>query len=115
MNILIVDDEKDLCLLLSGMLGRQGHVVDYSLSLAEAMTKLTHSDFDYVFLDNNLPDGFGLNYIQKIHEQNPACRIVFMSAMTNLKLESEMLGAFYFMEKPITFKVIDELLVESAL
>ncbi|SOE20457.1 Response regulator receiver domain-containing protein [Spirosomataceae bacterium TFI 002] len=115
MNILIIDDEKDLCQLLSGMLTRQGHTVDYSLMIGDGMNKLADEVFDCVFLDNNLPDGFGLNYIQKILLHNSECRIIFMSAMANLKTESEALGAYYFMEKPITFKVIDNLMTQNSL
>lgn len=113
MKILIIDDEEDLCLLLSAMLKRKGHKVTYELTLQSAMQKLKVFSPDLVFLDNNLPDGYGLNYIKKIRAFRPDCEIIFMSAMSNLKYECSEMGVTNFLEKPISFGKIQHLLGPS--
>ena len=63
-SVLIIDDEKDLCEVMSRVLKKDGYAVDCAFNLAEASQKLgAHPDI--VILDNNLPDGTGLEYIQR--------------------------------------------------
>ena len=62
-SVLLIDDEKDLCEVVSRALKKEGFEVDCAYNLAQAEEKL-RSHPDIVLLDNNLPDGTGLEYIQ---------------------------------------------------
>jgi CheY-like chemotaxis protein len=54
-SILLIDDEYDLCDLITMVLNKEGFNVECAHTLAEASEKLqVHPDF--VFLDNNMPD-----------------------------------------------------------
>lgn len=66
---------------------------------------------DLVFLDNNLPDGKGINIIGDIKRKGDL-RIVMMSAMTNLRDEAFSKGVDYFIDKPISFVEIQRILNE---
>lgn len=62
-SVLVIDDENDLCDLISMVLHKEGFLVSCAHSLAEA-TKMLPGHPDIVLLDNNLPDGTGLAYLQ---------------------------------------------------
>jgi len=58
---LIVDDETDICYLLSNILKQKNIQTVFAGSLAEADRVLqTSGYFYYLFLDNHLPDGLEL-------------------------------------------------------
>lgn len=112
MTILIVDDETDLCQLLKAMLTSNGHQVELAHTLEDGMDKVASARHDFIFLDNNLPDGFGLNYIDQLKETNPDGKLVFMTAMSNLKKDSLEKGVDYFLDKPISFKSIKQIIAQ---
>ena len=60
-KILVLDDEEDICLLLSSILIKLGHRVVCSHSLKEGRSNFTSFVPDLMFLDINLPDGNGLS------------------------------------------------------
>lgn len=109
-NILIIDDEEDLCVLLKNYLQRQGATADYALSLREGMVKLIQLKPDLLLLDNNLPDGTGIDRIDDIRERYYQGRLIVMSAMGNLREKALQAGAESFLEKPVSFRAIHDLL-----
>jgi two-component system, OmpR family, response regulator len=109
MKALIIDDEPDTCLLLSGIL-RRNNLDPYCVTnLSELDQALeTHSP-SIIFLDNNLPDGLGMNYIDKIKINYPKAKIVMITAndsnaIRNIALEK---GADLFLGKPFTIHAIN--------
>ena len=54
--ILIVDDKKTNRLVLSQMLKRQGHRVDFAENGKEAIALLRENEFDMVLLDIVMPE-----------------------------------------------------------
>ncbi|MDP3016534.1 MAG: response regulator, partial [Deltaproteobacteria bacterium] len=56
-NILIIDDEKDLCQLLGDILSSHGYNVECANTNREAISSLNSRSPDLVFLDLKLPDG----------------------------------------------------------
>mgnify|MGYP002778626832 CR=1 len=108
-RVLIIDDEEELCLLLGAFLRKKNARVDYALTLREGLAKLTQAHPDLILLDNNLPDGIGLDQIEAIRQQERGVRVVMMSAMNNLKEKALAAGAEAFLEKPVSFGAISHL------
>lgn len=106
----IIDDEEDICLLLKANLSKKFKEVQYAKNLKEGLAYMNKNKVDVLFLDNNLPDGSGIEMIGKIRKANPAVIIIIISAMTNLRNEAIAAGARDFLGKPISFSVISELL-----
>ena len=77
---LIIDDEIDICYLLSGILRAKKLQVSYVNSLTEATLALQTQNPEIIFLDNHLPDGLGVDFIRHIKETHPtsSCGIAFM-------------------------------------
>ena len=98
-KVLLVDDEVDICLLLSGILQREGFQTAYALSLEDAKAKLSTDKFEAVFLDLNLPDGVGYQLIPAIKESNDA-KVIVVSAYDSEKKKATEEGADYFIAKP---------------
>lgn len=107
---LIIDDELDTCLLLGMLLKKYGIVSIRAHSLADGLAKLTTEQPQLIFLDNNLPDGTGIDYIEQVRRQMPRARLVMMTAMSALREQALALGADGFVEKPLDVKKIASVL-----
>lgn len=109
-KVLLVDDEEEICLLLSGILKREGFKTSYALSLKEARERLASDSFEVVFLDLNLPDGIGYQLIPDIRDMKEDAKIIVVSAYDVEKKKAKDEGADYFIAKPFTrSKVLDVL------
>ena len=87
-KILIIDDEKDLCDLIKGILERENFSVDCAYTLKEATVKLNQHPA-IILLDNNLPDGSGLDYLQLHPDPFMNRTVVFMTADPTDIIESK--------------------------
>ena len=79
-KILIVDDEEDLCLLLKIYFTRKEYAVSIANTLADGLRQLKNWQPDYLFLDNNLPDGLGWEKAPEILDEYPELVIHLISA-----------------------------------
>ena len=105
MTILIVDDEANIRSSLTSALGREGYQTDQAGSLAEARVKLRES-YDFVLLDVWFPDGSGLDLLAEIMACNPDTVAIMMSghATVDAAVKATRLGAFDFLEKPLSLE-----------
>jgi two-component system, OmpR family, response regulator len=112
-HVLIVDDEADICLLLSGLLRRLGYQPTCAHYLEEGRQCLSQQQFDAIFLDLNLPDGLGFDLLTTIKKDalaNP--KVVMISAFDGVaeRTRASAQGADYFMGKPFTRKTVEQAL-----
>lgn len=105
---LIIDDEKDTCLLLKHFLKRKGILSYYALTLQDGIGKASEVKPNWLFLDNNLPDGFGIDRVKEIRLISPNSKIIMISAMGNLFEIATSVGADSFIEKPLDFGKIEQ-------
>ncbi len=103
-NILIIDDEKDLCQLLGDALSSHGYNVKFANTKREAMSSLKSRLPDLVFLDLKLPDGDGLRLLSCIKKINPGTTVNIISAYgtEEVRDEARKLGAYGFIDKPFS-------------
>jgi len=113
-KILILDDEKEICFLLSALLKQMGYIPDKAYTMEEALQKFSFQQYDLVFLDLNLPDGLGYHLVPRIKEHNPACKIVMISAHDGMlrQLKAETDGIDFYIFKPFNRAKISEALSE---
>ena len=111
-RVLIVDDEADICLLLSGLLRRLGYQPTCAHFIEEGRQCLSTQHFDAVFLDLNLPDGLGFDLLSLIRKEPNNTKIIMISAFDGQaeRRRATEQGADYFIGKPFT-----RLSVETAL
>lgn len=107
-RVLVVDDEVEICLLVTQYLRKLGYDVTYSLSIAEAMGKISAAPFDLLFVDLNLSDGSGYDVIKALQESNAQTKVIVISAYDNERPRALQKGAALFLAKPFSKKSIDE-------
>ncbi|MEI9956156.1 MAG: response regulator [Ferruginibacter sp.] len=109
-NAFIIDDETDICFLLSNVLRQKGIVSECAFNLKDAETALKGKNPEIIFLDNHLPDGLGLNFIKQIKQEHPLSKIIMVTAHDmNADRERAMHeGADYFMGKPFSREMINK-------
>src|SRR5687767_1715360 len=102
--ILIVDDEPNIRRMLGALLRQEGYSISEAASAAEARDRMEESEADAVLLDLALPDVSGLELLDTIHKRWPSSPIIMMSGRASLAdaVQATKLGAFHFIEKPLT-------------
>ncbi len=104
LNILIIEDEGDISLILNLMLKKEAIEIEHVTTLAKAGAFLKEQRTDIVIMDNQLPDGLGLNYITPIKADYPTIKIIMITgnAETTDKETALQNGADVFLAKPFT-------------
>ena len=114
---LIVDDEKDICFLLSNILKQANiqPVLASSITEAEKILQSSHA-FYYVFLDNFLPDGLGINQVKKWKERYPSIHLIMITAHDSYEERNKAKGdgADHFISKPFSREVILSTIVPTS-
>lgn len=104
MTALIVDDEIDICELLSVMLKKEGLQCKTFQSVAEGLDDLKDQQYDLAFLDLSLPDGSGIDLVKYINKNHPRTRIFMISAHDAVLDQQKAFdaGVEAFISKPFT-------------
>ena len=110
MNILIIEDEGDISLILNLMLKKEDIEIEHVTTLAKAATFLKEQSTHIVIIDNQLPDGFGLEYIKEIKSSYPLIKIIMITGNTDTTDKATAIenGADIFLAKPFTKEQIQE-------
>lgn len=108
-RILIVDDEADIRLLLSGLLRRLGYQPTCASFVEEGRQCLESHSFDAVFLDLNLPDGLGFDLLSTIKADQRDAKVIMISAFDGQaeRRKATEQGADYFIGKPFTRRSVE--------
>ena len=109
-KILIIDDEKDLCLLLKSYLMQKKHDVYVANLLKEGLEIALKITPDVIFLDNNLPDGQGWDKMEWLQSNFPLVQIILMSAFKSLPTQFDEEKRVHVLEKPVSFSTLDSAL-----
>lgn len=111
-QVLIIDDETDICYLLGTLLKRRQIQSKYVNSLKEAVNLLETTEPEIIFLDNHLPDGLGVNFIGYIKRFHPVAKIIMITAHDTVadvqKAYKE--GVDYFIGKPFSKESINNIM-----
>ncbi len=81
-SILIIDDDKDLSLIISDMLENYGYMVSLADTGEAALTLLSQHTYHLILLDINLPDATGFELCQELRQVSTV-PIIFASARTS--------------------------------
>jgi len=101
--VLIVDDEPDLCELLSITLERMDLVPSTAGTISAAQRMLKTDRYDLCLTDMQLPDGDGLELVKWIQQYSPNVPVAVITAHGNMEtaVRALKLGAFDFVSKPL--------------
>lgn len=78
-TILVIDDEEQMCEMLSSFLRRRGHEPSCARTLTEGVQMAQGGQYDVVFLDVRLPDGNGLAALPAIKAASSLPEVIIMT------------------------------------
>jgi two-component system response regulator AtoC len=101
-TLLVIEDEPLLGSELQGELAEQGWDALWARTLGEAERLLLEREPLVVVSDMNLPDGNGLDLLERVRGRGPTGEWIFLTAYGNVpdSVRALKLGAFDFLEKP---------------
>jgi len=118
LNILVVDDNEDVCEIMDEVLTRCGHAVTSVDNGAEAIELAVEKDFDLVLCDLLMPEVHGYDVVKALNKLDKIPKIGLMTGWAELKsIDEEGYKIDFILEKPFKHaelaKHIDELDISS--
>jgi CheY-like chemotaxis protein len=106
-RILVIDDDREVCVLLTRILAREGFDVVEADSGKVALARMREEPFDVVVTDIVMPDTNGIEVITALRRSYPNTKIVGISGGGQIKSSSylemaSMIGANVTLAKPFT-------------
>ncbi|MBT1687483.1 response regulator [Dawidia soli] len=105
-KILLIDDERDFGILMKNFFSQKNYEVYHAQTLAEGMKLLEQEKPDFIFLDNNLPDGLGWGKTEYILVNYPLSQLNLISAYHVPKTSA---SSFRILEKPLVLEEINKM------
>lgn len=102
-KILIIDDDMDLCALLSRFLSRNDYEVDAAYTGNKGIAKFNEGRYDLVICDYRLGDMEGMDVLAALRKQDPLVRVLMITGYSDIKTAVEVIkmGAFDYIVKPL--------------
>lgn len=102
MNVLIVEDTKELAVELTDYLAKSGYICKWVASCEEALEEVYVNQYDALLLDLGLPDGNGFDVLESIRKAKSKMAVIVVTARGELddKINGLDLGADDYLTKP---------------
>ena len=115
MQILVVDDEKNIRRLLQKEMGSPRRKITTAGSAGEALDVISRTAFDIIILDINLPDANGIELMSQFQEAILAVQIILITGYADVDdaVNAMKTGACDYITKPFDLDRL-ELVVEKA-
>jgi DNA-binding NtrC family response regulator len=122
-NILIIDDEEKLRNLIARIVKSEGFEVLEAADLKSGFKKLEHSDIDVILCDVKLPDGNGVDFVEKIKASFPLTEVILLTAFGKISdgVQAMKNGAFDYIVKgddndkiiPLLYKALEKVQLQK--
>ncbi len=109
-KILVIDDDRDMCLLLNRFLTKRGFQVTEQYNGRKALEQISSDKPDLILCDFRLEDMDGKQVLIKTREMYPDMPFIIITGYSDVKMAVEILklGAYDYVTKPV---FPDEILV----
>lgn len=109
-RLLIVDDEKSICDILTKYLEKNAYEVFSARDGRQAVDILTENNIDLVLTDIKMPGMSGVDLLKWVKERNQALPVLITTGYPTLDtaIEALKLGAFDYLTKPFHLEEIGE-------
>lgn len=115
-KVLVVDDEPAILSTLKLGLEKVGHEVSTAERAKAAVDAIRDDNFDVAVLDVMLPDGSGLDVLQRIREIDEQLPVIFVTGRddSDTAIEAMKRGALDYLVKPLGLAEIREVVQRGA-
>ena len=109
MRILLAEDERDMNMLITKILKKEGYSVDSCFDGEEASEYLRGADYDAAILDIMMPKKGGYKLVEELRNRGSEIPVIFLTAKDGIqdRVKGLDIGADDYLIKPFDF---DELL-----
>jgi two-component system, OmpR family, response regulator len=113
-RVLVVDDTKNIRILLSKCLELEGYEVSTACDGLQAMEMFKSEKFDLAFLDIKMPQFSGTEVLKRVREAGINTPIIIITAYATIKnaVECTQMGAVAYLQKPFTADKVRSVLGE---
>jgi DNA-binding NtrC family response regulator len=101
-NILVVDDEKDICMALNILLTKEGYTIKTAYNGEEAIERIKQENFDIVITDIKMEKMDGFQVLKEVQTIAPETSVIMMTAFASVgsAVEAMRAGASDYITKP---------------
>lgn len=101
-SILVVDDEEDICKVLSIILSSEGYCVDTVSDAGAAIDKALEKEYDLAMVDIRLGKASGFDVLMEITKARPQAAVVMITAFGSIEtaVQAVKMGATDYITKP---------------
>ncbi|NIP99166.1 MAG: response regulator [Nitrospinaceae bacterium] len=116
-RVLVVDDEDKFRYLAKKNLAMRGFTVDVAEASEEAIAQIYKCNPSVVLLDVMMPGLTGDELVKMITDWRPEIKVIMVTAHLNQEAEEECYrnGAYAYIQKPVDFDKISEMIKEATL
>jgi len=102
-RVLIIDDDMDMCTLLSRFLSRNGYETGVAYSGQKGLTRFEEESFDAVLCDFRLGNMDGKEVLMSVKKIKPDAIVLIITGYSDIKTAIEVIkqGAFDYITKPL--------------
>jgi len=102
-RVLIIDDDMDMCTLLSRFLSRNGYETEVAYSGQKGLAKFEEENFDAVLCDFRLGNMDGKEVLMSVKKINPDAIVLIITGYSDIKTAIDVIkqGAFDYITKPL--------------
>ncbi len=101
-SILVVDDEKDICMALNILLTKEGYSVKEAYNGEQALDRIKQENFDVVMTDIKMEKMDGFEVLKQAQKISPETAVIMMTAFASVgsAVEAMRAGATDYITKP---------------
>jgi len=116
LQILVVDDDKNLAQTIAESLERRGHECTVATSGKAGAARIDDGQFDVVLTDLRMADVDGLAIVEKVREKLPEAEVFVITGFADVKTAVEAMkrGASHYLQKPIDLAELRAVVDKSA-
>ncbi len=115
-NVLIVDDEKNLTQAMRRLLSAEGYRAEVAASGEIALEAIKELSYDIILLDINMPGMNGLEAFKKLRKVSPKSKVIMITGygktLKALVEEARELGVHSIIDKPFKINQITDAIQE---
>jgi len=102
-KILVIDDDRDMCLLLNRFLTRKGYEVNELYNGKKALDYLELTAPDLIICDLRLEDMSGIDLLTRIKDKYPGLPVIIMTGYSDIRssVNAIKIGAYDYVTKPL--------------
>ena len=102
-KLAIIDDDRDICKLLSRFLKKEGFDTHEYYNGSDALEAVKEEQFDVILCDYKLPDITGIELLRKLKIFNPDAVVIVITGYSDVKIAVDAVkhGAFDYVVKPL--------------